>query len=181
MCLFAFVYSGGHALWSIANSTSASVSMDPILKHLISDVVFCAGISVLIIIIPLLIYMIAIPVFKGFGKLIDEYGIVFYSFGAGLFVYSILIIFLLTMFLWFNKFCGVFLYGNFNFWCIISGIFCIIIVFNILYKGLSEIQELSMLGIYVSLILPTGMFVIFFHYFPKISVYIQSIIPKFNI
>ena len=172
--MFSFIFCGGNAFSSILNLTYSS-SATSLLRHLASDIVFCACIYVLIIIVPLFIYIFAIKIFKGIGNISDEYGIVFYAFGTGLFIFSNLVILLLLSFLWF-KFCSVFTYGSYVFWYKVSGIVVIIIVFNILYKALMEYQELKILPALISLLFPSCIFWIFFSFLPKITNYIQHFV-----
>ena len=174
VCMFSFIFCGGNAFSSILNLTYSS-SATSLLRHLASDIVFCACIYVLIIIVPLFIYIFAIKIFKGIGNISDEYGIVFYAFGTGLFIFSNLVILLLLSFLWF-KFCSVFTYGSYVFWYKVSGIVVIIIVFNILYKALMEYQELKILPALISLLFPSCIFWIFFSFLPKITNYIQHFV-----
>ena len=174
VCIFSFVFCGGNAFSSLLNLTY-SPSTTSILKHLASDMVFCACVYVLIILVPLFIYIFAIKIFKGVGNISDEYGIVFYSFGTGLIAFSILITLLLLSFLWF-KFCSVFAYGSYVFWYKVAGIAVILIIFNILYKALMEYQELKVLHALISLLLPCFVFWIFFSFLPKITNYIQHFI-----
>ena len=171
VCMFSFVFCGGNAFSSLLNLTYSS-STTSILKHLASDIVFCACIYVLIIIIPLFIYFFAVKIFKGVGSISDEYGIVLYSFGTGLLVSSTLIILLLLSFLWF-KFCSVFTYGSYIFWFKVAGLTVVMIILNILYNGLIEYQELKISQSLVSLIVPSVIFGIFFSFLPKITNYIQ--------